>query len=136
MRLTELEFNALLAARRGESASPIKTASSEAIRQSRRQPNATERRFEIERLLPWQATGEIAGYQYEALALRLGNGVRFTPDFFTYGPDGVRIFEVKGGFVREDAAVKLKVAAAQFECFEFYLAQYRKGEWSIQRILA
>jgi len=121
----------------GATPAPVPTQTSkQIIRQSRREPNKTERRFENENLRPCQADGRIVGYQFEAVTLRLANGVKYTPDYFTYGPAcAVKIFEVKGAYVYEDAKIKLKIAASQFHCFEFYLAQYSKGEWTINRVL-
>jgi len=106
-----------------------------AIRQSGKGPNATEARFELEYLLPWQHLGEIVGYQFEAITLRLGNGVRYKPDYLTYGPKGTRIYEVKGEWIEEDAKVKLKIAPRQFHFWEFYLAQWIKGVWTINKVL-
>jgi hypothetical protein len=146
MRLTEDEYNALISRRKPALAEPpaivgAKKATGQsrrepqAIRQSRNGPNKTEKRFEIERLAPAQTAGGIWDYQFEAVTLRLANGCKYTPDFFTYGPDGVRFYEVKGAYAREDAKVKLKVAASQFKCFEFYLAQWIKGEWTVNKVL-
>ncbi len=68
------------------------------------------------------------------VTLRIGNGVRYTPDFMIDGPSAT-FFEVKG-FMRDDAAVKIKVAARVYRCFSFILASKRKGGgWNLQRIL-
>jgi len=145
MRLTDDEYNALISRRTkaGLAESPVNGAHEatgqsrreQPIRQSRKQPNKTERRFELDYLLPWQHAGEIVGYQFEAITLRLANGVRYTPDYLTYGPKGTRIYEVKGEYIYEDAKIKLKVAPSQFHFWEFYLAQWIKGEWFINKVL-
>lgn len=70
-----------------------------------------------------------------AITLVLANGCRYTPDFYVEMPEGRdRFYETKG-FMRDDAAVKLKVAASTFTRFDFYLASRKKGgRWEIQRI--
>lgn len=67
--------------------------------------------------------GEIVLWRYERVTLKLADDTRYTPDFWVLELDGsVSIIEVKG-FFREDALVKLKVAASQFPEFRFYLFQ-------------
>lgn len=74
----------------------------------------------------------------QAVTLAIANGCRYTPDFFQppIESDRARAFEVKG-FMRDDAAVKLKVAAALFPWIRFFLVT-RRGRaqpWRIQEIL-
>ena len=137
MRWSEQDYEAYQIRRSG--AAPkveTVTAQSAPIRQSRKQPNKTERRFELEYLELWRRERAIDSYQFEAITLKLANGVRYTPDYLVSAiGKTAKIFEVKGGFIREDAKIKLKVAAAEFSQFEFYLAQYSKGEWTINRVL-
>lgn len=58
-----------------------------------------------------QADGVIASYAYEPITFKLAHRCTYTPDFLVVLPSGaVEIHEVKG-FLREDAAVKFKVAA-------------------------
>lgn len=67
--------------------------------------------------------GKIVLWRYERLTLKLADDTRYTPDFYVLELDGsVSLTEVKG-FMRDDALVKLKVAAAQFPEFRFYLWQ-------------
>lgn len=75
----------------------------------------------------------------QAITLKLGNGVRYTPDFVTveemsFPP--ICAYEVKG-FMRDDAAVKLKVAASAYPWIKFFLACRNKqsGGWNITPIL-
>lgn len=66
--------------------------------------------------------GEVERWLYEAVKLRLADRTFYTPDFFVVLPDGeVQVHEAKG-FMQDDAAVKLKVAAATFP-FAFYLVK-------------
>jgi hypothetical protein len=73
----------------------------------------------------------------QAVTLKLGNGVRYTPDFFVRFPAGtLSAYEVKG-FMRDDAIVKLKVAASTYKFIQFYLVTRRKGGgWDILEVLA
>lgn len=100
----------------------------------RGQMNATEADYAW-RLDARMRHGEIVAWRYEAITLRLAERTTYTPDFLVLKPDGaVELYEVKGGFIREDANVKLKVAAAQYPWFRFLLvrAAGRKGAriWS------
>jgi hypothetical protein len=68
---------------------------------------------------------------YEEITLRLGDDCRYTPDFWVLGDDDVLEFhEVKGGFIRDDAKAKLRVAAEKYPHFRFKLAQKKAGAWS------
>ena len=76
----------------------------------------------------------------QSITLRLANGVRFTPDFFSVCQHAlndviVMSWETKG-HMRDDAAVKLKVAASGYRWIKFNLVTKRKGGgWDIQQIL-
>ena len=64
----------------------------------------------------------------QCVTLKLGDDTRYTPDFATLSKDGgFRFWEVKGGYVREDALVKLKTAAHEFPWWPFVMAQKRDG---------
>jgi len=78
----------------------------------------------------------------QALTLKIGNGCRYTPDFsvasFHDGePGDVQCYEVKG-HMRDDAAVKIKVAASAFPWITFFLVSRAKqgGGWEFQKVLA
>jgi len=78
--------------------------------------------------------GEIHDWMYERVTLKLGNDCRLTPDFFVTLPNGeVEVHEVKGGFIREDARVKLRAAATMFP-FMFRLAQYKNKLWTVTQV--
>jgi hypothetical protein len=67
--------------------------------------------------------GKIVLWRYERLTLKLADDTRYTPDFYVLELDGaVSIYETKG-YMRDDAHVKLKVAATAFPEFRFYLVQ-------------
>lgn len=116
-----------------------------------RQMNKTETRYASTVLDPLRLAGEIVSYQYEAATLKLGPDLRYTPDFLVIPMPTVAIgifnstssvqcapivefHEVKGGFTRDDALVKIKAAAQQFPHFVFKLCRYQKGQWDIRVI--
>lgn len=77
-------------------------------------------------------SGEILDWKYEALTFRLAHRCGYTPDFMVISQTEIQIHEVKGGFVREDAWIKWKMAAEQHPEFRFYICIYSGGRWKIQ----
>lgn len=80
--------------------------------------------------------GSILRFDFEPETLRLANRTSYTPDFRVILPDGtVEFHEVKGGYVREDAWVKFKMAA-ELHPYVFLLCQCigkpDKGVWTIK----
>lgn len=85
-----------------------------------------------------KAKGEILWWVFEGMTLKLADNTRYTPDFVVMASDGaLEIHEIKGGFIREDGWLKLKVAAGMFP-FRFFLCQKRAkktgGDWRIRRV--
>lgn len=114
-------------------------AEKDRLRQNKKGPNKTEAAFALH-LRSQHPTGEI--YE-QAVTLLLANGLRYTPDFFLpcsfVAGDGLNCaplaYEVKG-FMRDDAAAKLKMAARVYPWIRFFLASRRKPYgWQIQEIL-
>jgi hypothetical protein len=108
------------------------------IRQSRRAPNSTERRFELEYLIPMRATGEINQYRFEAIRLKLANGHTYCCEWSAVNTAGKLVFwEIKGGRERQREAgiAQIKVAATSYPEFEFWLCRYKAGTWTIQKVL-
>jgi len=61
----------------------------------------------------------VESFAYEPVKLRLAKATFYTPDFMVVLSDGgIEMHEVKG-FWRDDARVKIKVAAEQFPWFRF-----------------
>jgi hypothetical protein len=115
----------------------LHSGAGEVIRQSRREPNKTERRFEIEYLKPWLATGEIDEIgEHESITLRLANGLRYSPDYPTWKAGKLTFYEVKGAYVYEDAIKSLKIAANKYRHCRFFIYKYVKGVWVWQEVLA
>lgn len=80
-----------------------------------------------------QARGEIRWWKYEGVGLRLANRTFYHPDFIVMEASGaIRIDETKG-FMRDDANVKLKVAAGMYP-FTFRLVRRKGKTWHIRTI--
>lgn len=82
--------------------------------------------------------GEVAWWKYEAVTLKLADSTRYTPDFMVMLADGrLEVHETKGGFIREDGWLKLKLAAEAFP-FRFFLCQKMAkkagGNWVFKEV--
>ena len=75
----------------------------------------------------------------EGITLRLAGRTRYTPDFVSIAlllglpPITLTCWEVKG-FMRDDAAVKIKVAAQMFPLFSFVLVTREKRVWQCRYV--
>ena len=68
------------------------------------------------------------------ITLKLADDTRYTPDLSCVGTQGnLHFWEVKG-FWRDDARVKIKVAARMFPWARFTAVQRIKGEWKFEEI--
>lgn len=89
--------------------------------------NKTEAAY-AELLEAQRVRGEVWWWGFEVIALRLADRTFYHPDFLVLAADGgLEVHETKG-FMRDDANVKLKVAAALFP-FRFRLVRRIKGRW-------
>lgn len=90
--------------------------------------NKTERLYSFE-LDEFQRQGIIDRWAYESLKFRLADRTWYTPDFVVWLPDGgIQLVEVKG-FLRDDAAVKFKVAREAFPEWEWIMMRRTKSGW-------
>lgn len=81
-----------------------------------------------------QRRGDVLWWKYEAIALRLADRTFYHPDFVVLLSSGVlEIHEVKG-FMREDAAVKLKVVASMYPFVLRLIRKEKGGVWNISVI--
>lgn len=86
--------------------------------------NKTERsRLGWLRMLGVQSIG------VQAVTLKLGDDCRFTPDFNYISSAGRMVFEDVKGFQRDDALVKIKVAARKFSWATFLIVKRSKTGW-------
>lgn len=102
--------------------------------QLRGKMNQTEARYAREYLAPQRVAGFVRRWDFEPEKLRLADATYYAPDFRVILDDGtVEFHEVKGGFTREDAWIKLKIAA-ELHPYVFRLAVYKKGLWTVTRV--
>ena len=69
----------------------------------------------------------------QSITLKLANDCRFTPDF-SYLENGKLILIDVKGYQREDALIKIKVAARQFSWIEFQIVKKAKGGWDVRTV--
>lgn len=92
----------------------------------------TERQYAAHLEMLWRA-GEIVRFDREPCGLRLGTRCVYWPDFRVVRADGlIELHEVKGRsghafYAKEDAWIKLKVAAALHPMFAFRVVWPREG---------
>lgn len=75
----------------------------------------------------------------QAVTFRLANGVRYTPDLFSfgchwYGEIKPVAWEVKGPWFTDDAKVKIKLFAAAYLDIVVLLCSKEDGRWYMQRV--
>lgn len=85
-------------------------------------------------LAPALAAGEILWWAYEPIKLKLAPNTFLTPDFGVMLANGEMQFRETKGFMEDDAAVKLKVAAETYWMFRFILVTKSGGNWSEKEI--
>lgn len=95
--------------------------------------NKTERSFR-DTLEGAKSRQLITWYGRESITFRLAGRTRYTPDFLVCGDFGQVCVEVKG-YMRDDAAVKLKVAAEMYQHFGWLLVR-RDGRhgWDVRKV--
>jgi hypothetical protein len=77
--------------------------------------------------------GEILRWDFEPEKLRLADKTFYTPDFRVILPEGTVEFHEVKGFWRDDARVKIKVAA-ELHPYIFRVAICNKGKWTFETI--
>jgi hypothetical protein len=68
------------------------------------------------------------------ITLKLGDDCRYTPDLNHINENGRLVFIEIKGWMRDDALVKLKVAARTFPLFDFVLVRKTGTGWSITAV--
>jgi deoxycytidine triphosphate deaminase len=69
----------------------------------------------------------------QAITLKIGYDTRLTLDFWALDERGLRAIDVKG-FQREDALIKIKVAARMYPFIRFLIAKRNGGVWEHKEI--
>jgi hypothetical protein len=75
--------------------------------------NKTEAEYS-ELLEARKKTGELDGWWFEPMTLKLARDTRWTPDFLVMLPDGRLEFHEVKGFMEQAAWIRIKVAAEKF----------------------
>jgi hypothetical protein len=120
MNITSQSLRAAGVAIRGQQPAAATT------RSARRGMNGTEAAYAAH-LGMRQLAGEIVGWKFEAVKLRLADGAFYKPDFLILFSDGrIEFVETKGGLWREAARVRFRVARELFSPIVF--RAIRKGE--------
>ena len=71
----------------------------------------------------------------QAITLKFGHDLRFTPDFSYIDANGVMVFEDVKGFQRDDALCKIKACARMFSWARFLIVKKSKDHgWEITEI--
>lgn len=78
--------------------------------------------------------GEVRWWRYEAVKLKLADHTFYTPDFVIQLANLELEFHETKGWMRDDANVKIKVAAEQYPLFRFVLCKKDKSGWSFRQI--
>jgi hypothetical protein len=98
--------------------------------------NETESRY-AQHLDAERHAGRVLWWRFEGITLLLADRCRLTPDFAVLAAEGqMELHEVKGSLrmIRDDALVKLKVAAAQYPLRVLVVTPQRGGGWVQQTI--
>jgi hypothetical protein len=95
--------------------------------------NKTETAY-AEHLAACRHAGNVLWFRFEGIKLRLADRTFYTPDFAVLVASGaLELHEVKG-FMEEDAAVKLKSAAAQYPFVVRVIRRVKGGDWDIREV--
>jgi serine phosphatase RsbU (regulator of sigma subunit) len=78
--------------------------------------------------------GLIRDYYFEAVKFRLAARTFYTPDFVVVTLDGATEVRETKGFFREDARVKIKVAAEKYPHIRWVVVRWVGGEWEYETI--
>ena len=96
--------------------------------------NKTEAAFANEFLEAELAAGRIWEWRFESFKLKLAKNTTYSPDFIAVGPDGVTVYEVKGGYAEDDGIAKWKIAADMFWWMTFKMAFVKMKKGHIENI--
>lgn len=77
--------------------------------------------------------GDILWWKFEPMKLNLAHRTTYSPDFMVLRKDGQVVFDEVKGFMRDDAAVKIKVAASLFP-FQFRIVRKKGSFWTYTNV--
>jgi len=92
-----------------------------------------------DRLQYLMRAGNIKAFEYQPAPIilhKIGRGRKYTPDFKVIDNNNdVVYYEVKGGFIREDAMLKFEWAAMLNPDAVFIMMQYKRRQWSLVKYI-
>src|SRR5689334_10683941 len=117
MTITPAQASALAAAQERKTGREVRVQPDAAAKAKgvvkRPKMNGLEWRY-AEHLENLKITGQIRDYWFGRYTFKLADDTRYTPDFAVWLNDLTLRFDETKGFMRDDARVKLKVAASMF----------------------
>lgn len=78
-------------------------------------------------------SGDILWWKFEGVKLRLAPKTHYTCDFMVLKKDGLICMDEVKGYMTDDAAVKVKVAASMFP-FQFRIVRKKGAFWSYTNV--
>lgn len=103
-------------------------------------PTQTKGPNKLEQAYAWhlevlKRAGEIVDFKYESVKLKIGvKTCWYCPDFWVLANDGVSEYHETKGWMRDDAAIKLKSAALQYPHFRFFLVRKDGKRFSVEAV--
>lgn len=116
-------------AARSEQESPARKDDSAAIPGDEAKLNKTERAF-----LAYLRMLKVPHVHIQAISLKLAHDCRLTVDFTYLDENGRCTFVDVKGFQREDALIKMKVAARTFPGFRFCIVKRNGSGWKWREV--
>jgi hypothetical protein len=94
--------------------------------------NKTELNFYKTFLEPLIFNKEILYCYFNKIKFEIGElTCNYLPDFFIiYSDLSVKIFEIKGGYITDDAKIKFKVACKEYPLFKWECWQWKNKIWT------
>jgi len=96
------------------------------------QMNRTEAAY-AEHLELLKVSGDVLWWKFEGVKLRLAPSTFYTCDFMLLRRDGQIVMDEIKGFMTDDAAVKIKVAASIYP-FQFRIIRKSGSMWKITNV--
>ena len=82
-----------------------------------------------DRLVILRSCGNVRGFEYEPFSFPIATGATYCPDFIVLYADGrIEAIEVKG-FMRESAALRIKIFRDKYPWLPLRVVRRVKGEW-------
>jgi len=112
--------------------SPPKRTQSHTQGEMNKTESSYARWLDMQKAESFPLSQRVAAWVFEGLKLELARRTWYTPDFLVYYADGrTEVHEVKG-YWRDDARVKIKVAAEKYWWWRFLAVKKAKNAWELE----